>query len=122
MTEGNERYAIAVHALENYGDDIYRLSFVYMKNKEDSEDIVQETLMKLLQNDYDFENENHLKSWLLRVAINLCKNRLKSSFKKEVQLDDTYLESKSYSMEEPNEILDAILNLDEQYRTVIHFF
>ena len=59
-------------ALDLFGNDILRFAFSYMKNREDAEDVLQETLIRLMQAQPVFENEQKLKSWLLRVAANLC--------------------------------------------------
>jgi DNA-directed RNA polymerase specialized sigma24 family protein len=74
----------AIHAMEVYGDAILRMSYSYLHNLADSEDILQDTLLSLMKANPTFLDAEHEKAWLLRVAINLCKNRLKSSwFKRE---------------------------------------
>ena len=45
----------------------------------DAEDIVQEVLIRLMQSAGVFEDESHEKAWLLKVASNLCKDKLKSA-------------------------------------------
>ena len=65
-------------ALDLFGNDILRLAYSYMKSREDAEDIVQEVLIRLMQSAGVFEDESHEKAWLLKVASNLCKDKLKS--------------------------------------------
>lgn len=77
-----------VHALKTYGNTILRLSYSYLHNLSDAEDILQDTLLSLIQNEPCFSNPEHEKAWLLRVAINLCKNKLKSSWFKAVEISE----------------------------------
>ena len=59
-----------------YGNMVYRLAISYLKNTHDAQDIVQEVFIKYYNNEGKIQSEEHLKSWLLRVTINLCKNKL----------------------------------------------
>ena len=53
-----------------YGDRIFSAAFSVCRNKADADDVVQETLIRYFSLDKEFESEEHLKAWLLRVAIN----------------------------------------------------
>ena len=53
-------------ALQQFGDDILRLAYSYMKNREDAEDIVQEVLIRFMQAAGQYESEAHVKAWLLQ--------------------------------------------------------
>ena len=78
-------------ALDLFGNDILRLAYSYMKSREDAEDIVQEVLIRLMQSAGVFEDESHEKAWLLKVASNLCKDKLKSaSRQREVAIPEGY--------------------------------
>jgi len=58
-----------------YTDMLYRIAMGYLRNNEDSEDIVQETFfqyIKYVKSGKKFKDEEHEKSWLIRVSINLC--------------------------------------------------
>ncbi|MBQ1825947.1 MAG: hypothetical protein II113_04960, partial [Firmicutes bacterium] len=59
-----------------HGNSILRLALSYLHNKEDAEDILQETMIKFVTVRPFFENETHRKAWLMRVASNLAKNRI----------------------------------------------
>ncbi len=74
----------AEKVLDLFGNDILRFAYSYLKNREDAEDIVQETLIRLLRAKPCFEDEEKAKSWLLRVAANLCRDELGRSEKKRV--------------------------------------
>lgn len=48
-----------------------------MKNAEDAEDMVQETFLKLMNCEKQFESEEHARAWLIVTASNTCKNELR---------------------------------------------
>src|SRR5699024_7041905 len=60
---------------------IYRLCFVFMKNQADTEDAVQNTFIKLIASNIEFNSSNHEKAWLITTASNHCKNSLKYWFR-----------------------------------------
>lgn len=105
--------------LEIYGDIILRLGYSYMKNIHDSEDILQEVLLKLIEQNNVFEDEDHKKAWIITVTRNICKNKLKSSwFRKRNELVDMpYYDDYKYQ-----EVLEVVMKLPLKYREVIHLF
>jgi len=116
MSSLNPRYQKVEELVERHSDLLLRVAFTYMKNMSDAEDIVQEVFLKLVRNYPPFENDEHEKAWLIRVAINLSKNRLKSAwFRKTEPIYDSSL---SFSDEEKF-VMDAVLELPAKYRSVI---
>lgn len=53
---------------EKYKDNIFAIGFNYFKNSIEADDVVQETFFKLARCGRDFESEEHLRNWLIRVA------------------------------------------------------
>jgi RNA polymerase sigma-70 factor (ECF subfamily) len=107
------------HVLDTYSKMLIKLTFTYVKNIPDAEDIVQDVFVSLMKRKDGFEGEEHEKAWLIRVTINKCKNHLKSSWNR---LNVPLNEEISYLPEEHNEVLSVVLSLPEKYRTVIHLF
>ena len=68
----------AERLLNSYGNSILRYAYTYLHNREDAEEILQETLIRFLQTKPVFANDQHEKAWLLRVAANLSKNKLRA--------------------------------------------
>lgn len=105
--------------VDKYSNTVYRLAFSRTKNLYDAQDIVQEVFMKFMVLDKNFENEEHLKSWLLRVTINASKNLLTNAwFRKTTTLEDNMV---TYIKEE-SEVYKYVFKLPIKYRTVIHLF
>ena len=69
---------------DQYGTDVLRLCFMYMRNKADAEDAAQETFLKVWRNLDRFEGRNHCsaRTWIIRVACNTCKDLLRKSWRK----------------------------------------
>ena len=52
-----------------HANTVFKIAYNYCKNKYDAEDVVQNTFLKLLQRKDGFTDEEHIKRWLIRVAI-----------------------------------------------------
>lgn len=103
-----------------YGNMLYRIAFVMMKNTFDAEDVVQDTLIKYMEQGErgkTFETEEHRKAWLIRVAVNLCKNRLRF-YKNHPKIGMEEL-SRYYEEKEDTRLMDSLLLLPCKYREVL---
>jgi len=101
-----------------YQDVVYRIAFTYCKNTYSAEDVTQEVFLRYLKLKKEFDGEEHLKAWLIRVTINISKNFLRSTWlKKTVSIS----EHENLIAEEQTqpEIYHAVLSLPEKYRSVI---
>lgn len=110
----------AAHILDTYGDAILRYAYSYLHNQSDAEEALQDTLIQFLKTQPVFEGNEHEKAWLLRVAGNLCKNRLKYNSLR--QTDELREELIAEQREDLSFIWDAVQALPIQYREVIHLF
>ncbi len=106
-------------AVLKYSHSIIRLAFSYVRNISDAEDIAQDVFLTYMQKLPTFENEQHKKAWLIRVAINKSKNYLKAGWFKN---RNTIPDDLSYLPKEESEILGEVLELDKKYRLPIHLF
>ena len=106
--------------LNSYGDSILRLSYSYLHNMADAEDVVQETLIKYMKTAPAFENEAHEKAWLLRVAANISKNRIDyNNVRRADELDERLAADER---EDLSFVWEAVRSLPGNYREVIHLF
>ena len=106
-----------------YADMILRISFLYLKQKQDAEDICQDVFLKLMLLDKGFESDDHEKAWIIRTTVNTCKDRIrKSSFRKTVPLDEIK-ESCVSEIPELN-LLEKCMKLPEKYRIslFLHYY
>jgi len=112
--------AEAVRAVEKYADTIRRVCFLHLKNYSDMEDEFQNVFLKYLLHTQSFESDAHEKAWLIRVAINACKDTLKSFFRRRVTSLDNLNQELFHIQDENKYILDAILKLPHKYKDVIY--
>lgn len=76
--------AEASRAVDLYADTVRRICFMHLKNYADVEDVFQEVFLKYILHDREFESDAHEKAWLIRVAINACRDLLRSPFRRRV--------------------------------------
>jgi len=105
----------------NTKHDIYRLVRIYMRNSYDTDDIVQNVYLKLHKNIYNLNDDDHAKRWLIRVAINECKNQFLSNWvRRVIPLDETLVNEVSF--EADDKVWQAVMSLPQKYRIVIYLF
>ena len=109
-------------AAEKYRDRLFAAAFHICRNAADADDIVQETLLRYYKTDMDFENEEHLKAWLLRVAINQAKNVNRSFFRHRIVPLEDYMETLSFESQASEDLFLEVMRLPEKYRIVIHLY
>ena len=106
--------------LDKHGNRILRLAYSYVHNMEDSEEILQDVLLKLLSSAPEFVSKEHEKAWILRVTSNLSKNRIE--YNKLRDTDELNEELVAEKKEDLSYIWEAVKSLPENYREVIHLF
>lgn len=108
--------------VDKYRNNLYAVAFNVCKNAEDAEDVVQDTFIQYYSTGKQFETEQHVRAWLIRVAINKAKN-INSSFwrKNKVSLEE-YMETLIFETKESAELFETVMKLPEKYRIAIHLF
>ena len=109
----------AVYA--RHADTVYRVSFSFMKNRAEAEDIVQETFLKLISRRMRFQSPEHEKAWLIVTASNLCKNALKHWWRKNEDIDGLANVTQEYDFE-TGETIRAIMALPPDYKAVVYMY
>ena len=104
----------------------YRAAFTLVKNHADAEDVAQETLLRLLVYQPQFAGEQHEKAWMIRTAINLAKDLLKSKWKKSTVRMETVPDTERAYFQVPSiesdDTLFAVLELPKRYRSCLYLF
>lgn len=106
--------------LDGYGNSILRYAYSYLHNMSDAEEVLQDTLVQFLKTAPVFENKQHEKAWLLRVAGNLSKNRL--AYNSVRKTDELSVQLTAEIREDLSFVWDAVKLLPEHYREAIHLF
>lgn len=106
--------------VSKYADLVLRLCIVYLKNQADAEDAFQEIFIKLFEKKPKFNDEEHLKAWLIKCTTNHCKNMLSSYWNRlRVSMDDVVLpieDKKDY------DLTNYITKLPLKYKAVIYLY
>ena len=98
---------------------IVYFAFQIIGDREEAEDIAQDVFLQLIKSNKEFENEEHLRAWLFRIAINKSKNLLKSfwiSHRSDFPTENTSIHEKDY------DLILSVLELEPKYRIPIHLF
>ena len=83
---------------------------------------VQDTLLAYHTTEKQFDSEQHIRAWLIRVAINKAKNISMSFFRRSSASLEDYIDSLLFETPETKNLLEEVLKLPEKYRIVIHLF
>lgn len=106
--------------INRYGDMLYRLCLLMLKNESDAEDAIQETMIRYFQNAPVFEDTEYEKAWLIRVATNKCRDLLRFRVR-HPQVSEEFLSGFSCGPVDTG-ILEALTALPEKYRLVLTLY
>ncbi len=113
--------AQATRLVQEYADMILRISYSYLKQTCDAEDICQTVFLKILTKDIRFDTPEHEKAYIIRATVNACKDHLKSGFfRKTVPLEAAETMAAPQLPDLP--ILEALQALPEKYRVPIYLY
>lgn len=104
-----------------YADAILRLSYAYLKNTQDAQDICQTVFVKLLTEPRTFDSAGHERAYILRMAANACKDLLKSPWRKRTCGLEACAQVPAPEAEDGS-VLAAVNSLPPHYRAVIYLF
>ena len=107
---------------EQYRDRLFAAAFQVCGNAADAEDAAQEALLRYHLSDKEFENQEHIRAWLLRVAVNWAKNISRSFWRRNTLPLEEYMETLEFDCQESREIFREVMALPEKYRLVIHLY
>ena len=103
--------------IHTYGNMLLKVCLVMLGNEADAEDAVQETVIKFMLTSPGFENSEHEKAWLLRVAANRCRDVLRYR-SRHPQTDIEELRENAASSSDSG-VFDALMALSEKFRLVL---
>ncbi|MCF6136419.1 sigma-70 family RNA polymerase sigma factor [Pseudalkalibacillus berkeleyi] len=111
--------------VRNESEKLYRTAFLYVRNKEDALDIVQEAICKAYTSIDQLKNPEYFSTWLTKILIRSAYDSLRKSKKLVLAGEDflrTVPENKRKNVEEDMDLVKAISVLNEQYQTAIILF
>lgn len=115
--------------MNEYGDAILRMCYLYLKDYQLAEDATQETFIKAMRAYNTFQHRSSEKTWITRIAINCCKNIMRTQWFRNGQNNyEDYMQTKT---ENPIEVLlekDSVsaaimnLNIDDRKIIVLYYY
>lgn len=114
--KGNNKAFIEL--LQNEKVKLYKMAYIYMKNENDALDVVQETVTKAYANIHTVKEEQYFATWLMKILINTALETLRKN-QKVILMNDHSEQGSTFNSDEKMDLLNAIEQLDEKYKTVI---
>ena len=116
--------------IEQYGQEVYKIAYFYMKETQLAEDVFQEVFYKVIKNYHKFNHQSSEKTWLIRITINTCKDMLRTSWIKRVTTFGVWQDSeneyeKPYDIEKKEtnkELYELIQQLPQKYKEILLLF
>jgi len=106
---------------QRYIDTVYRVAFNYIKSAADADDVTQNVFLKLLQEKKSFDSDAHVKHWLIRVAINECKNLTRAKWWRQPSFED-YAATLAFDKPGHSDLFYAVMDLPKRYRVPIYLY
>lgn len=121
--------------MDKYGDEVKRLVYTYVKSYADTEDVTQEIFVTVYRKLSSFQGNSSFRTWLYAIAINKCKDHLKSWQYRNKKLKEKLLRANKINLtgtdspevqllkqNETNQLFNQIMALSVKYREVIILF
>lgn len=114
--------------IRQYGNDVLRTAYMYVKDIHTAEDIFQDVFIKVNQKLSTFEGNSSIKTWIIRITINTCKDFLKSAWNRKVvpmmeYQEDAIVSETDYDDVEKQDtkelIKKSVLSLPAKYKDVV---
>ena len=111
------------NCMKKYRGSVFAAALFYLKDPSEAEDVVQDVFFKLYTYGGSFRNEEHIKAWLIRCAINRSKNLLRSPWRRfSVPLEDVG-DTSSYDNPEPGgEVFQMLKKLTRNNRITLYLY
>lgn len=107
---------------QKYGDRVFSAAFSVCRNRADADDVTQDVFLKYHTTDMDYESEEHIRAWLIRVAINRAKDIAGSFWRRNKVAWEEYMDDLPFETPEDKGLFEAVMRLPDKYRVVIHLF
>ena len=106
----------------SYQGSLFAAAFNVCKNAQDAEDVVQDTFVQYYTTKKEFESEQHIRAWLMRVAVNKAKNVNRTFWRRNKISIEDYMETLVFETPAAETLFETVMQLPEKYRIVIHLY
>ena len=106
----------------SYQGSLFAAAFNVCRNAQDAEDIVQDTFVQYYTSKKEFESEQHIRAWLMRVAVNKAKNINRTFWRRNKISIEDYMETLVFETPAAETLFETVMQLPDKYRIVIHLY
>ena len=108
--------------VQRYHQNLYAVAYSVCSNREDAEEAAQDAFIQYHISKKEFDSEEHIRAWLIRVTINKAKNAAKRFWRRNRTSLEDQLTTLSFESEEASQVFEAVMQLAPKYRIVVHLF
>lgn len=122
---GKENMRLSVeYVVPKYQTNLYQAAFAILQDVADAQDAVQMVFIKYHRLDLDYENEDHIRRWLFRSALNQAKDIRRSFWRKNrTELTDGIHQTAAlYQDPLDRHLFESVSRLPEKYRVMLQLF
>lgn len=108
--------------VQRYHQNLYAAAYSVCANREDAEEAAQDAFIQYHLSKKEFANEEHIRAWLIRVAINKAKNAAKSFWRRHRVTLEEQMQGMAFESDVDSQVFEAAMRLPDNYRPVVHLF
>lgn len=112
--------------VDKYKELVYGVAYTNVKRKSEADDVFQEVFLTYFSKERKFEDEEHIKAWLIRTTINMCRRENLSLWNLRNVFTDEIGENEKIKLrtKEEEQLLEAVMSLSSKYRLPVwlHYF
>lgn len=105
-----------------YQDNLFAVAFNICQNTRDAEDVIQDTFVQYYTTKKEFDSEEHIRAWLIRVAVNKAKNVTRTFWRRNKVSIEDFTEMLAFETPKSETLFETVMQLPEKYRIVIHLY
>ncbi len=105
-----------------YQDNLFAVAFNICQNTQDAEDVIQDTFVQYYTTKKEFDSEEHIFAWLIRVAVNKAKNVTRTFWRRNKVSIEDFTEMLAFETPESETLFETVMQLPKKYRIVIHLY
>ncbi len=111
-----------VQSVKRNNRRLFLIALSFLGNRSDAEDALQDVFLKLWTYKEPFENDTHMDKFLTRVCINVCRNMIRSPFRKRCTALDDAKDIYTFDSIQDYDLFCVVQSLPVKERTVVHLF
>lgn len=106
-----------VELMEQHKQSLYKVARSYLQSEDDIADVLSETTLSAYEHIGELRNAVYFKTWITRIAINHCKNLLRSQ-KKCIAVEQVWEDTQIGGVSTNMEFMELVGELPEEYRMI----